>query len=96
MCNSYELILRLYEEEAEYVHLALVVFAVRGFVDAHQEPHAEHIKNNMHVTHELFSHIKVRNPVKEAINIQARGRVLDRPGVPDELAIVVRFLHVYF
>jgi len=78
MCNADEFIFCREKEKGENKHLAFeIILSISLLINPNKQPHPNHIKNNMHITHILLIDIEVSQPIEEAIDVQARSRVLN-------------------
>ena len=100
MCYSHKLVFSLKQQQAKYIHFAILrstsIAAIGPLVDPDQEPHSEYIENDMHIAHIVLINIIIRKPVEKAVKVQTRCRVLDWTSVSDQFAVIRRSVHVDF
>ena len=96
MSYSNELVLGLEQEQNENEHLAVILLAKGCLVNAYYKPHAEHVDQDMDITHELLGHVVVGQPIEEAVDVETGCWVLDGASVPNQFAVIICLFHIDF
>jgi hypothetical protein len=85
VCYSNEFVFCLEQQQAENIHFPVSWSsshtAIGSLVYSDEQPHPEHIKNYMNITHIVFVDIVICHQVEKTVEIQTRSRVLDGTGI---------------